>query len=287
VLACAGQILAENESKPSPLAWYDDYAEACKAARQSSQMMVIVFCDDRHPDAYGDYIKHLEGSERFAKAADNFVLCKLPTNFEVVLSAQNEGVDEDNRPRIKLLSHPAFAEMQSRPGIAVLDYTREKSPHYGRVVNIYPFKSRFLPADRLLTMVNLPQGSLTQRTMIFAVLSHPERPASVQGQFAPELADESERHSRHQANIRVQGHHQWESRFHRINARLGRGLTAQEVVAESWPGQDLMEAAEECVHSWRQSSGHWDAVRRRHTVFAFDIKRGGNGIWYATGLFGR
>jgi len=186
-----------------------------------------------------------------------------------------------------LLSHPAFAEMKNRPGILVIDYAHTKSKQYGQVVNLYPFKSRFLGADRLITMMNLPEGSLTQRTMIFAVLSHPERPASVQGKFTRELAEESEYHSRHQANIGVQGHHQWESRFHRINARLGRGLVAQEVVAESWPGQDLVEAAEECVHSWRQSSGHWSAVRSRHPVFAFDIKRGGNGIWYATGLFGR
>jgi len=177
--------------------------------------------------------------------------------------------------------------MGRRPGIVVVDYAHTKSKHYGHVINIYPFKSRFLAAERVVTMMNLPEGSLTQRTMIFAVLTHPERPASAHGKFVRELAEESERHSHHQANIRSQGHHQWESRFHRINARLGRGLTAQEVVAESWPGQDLVDAAEECVNSWRQSSGHWAAVRGRHPVFAFDIKRGANGIWYATGLFGR
>jgi hypothetical protein len=304
LLAGASPILAETES--TRLAWYDDYAEASRAARQSSQMLVLIFCDERHPDAYADYIKHLEGSERFAKAADNFVLCKVPTNFEVVLSEDKkegeksvlkkvdgsqdeaaETVAAAERPRIKLMSHPAFADMNGHPGIAIIDYTREKSQYYGRVVSIYPFKTRFLPAERLLTMINLPEGSLTQRTMIFAVMTHPERPASIQGQFAKELAEESESHSRHQANIRVQGHHQWESRFHRINARLGRGMTAREVVAESWPGQDLVEACEECVHSWRQSSGHWDAVRSRHPFFAFDIKRGGNGIWYATGIFGQ
>lgn len=282
---------AAEESTPTS-AWYTDYAEACRAARLSEQLLLIVFHDPRYPDIYGEYLRSLDTHAKFSQAADRFVLCKLPTDFEVVMppakaaSAQADA-DTQAHPRIKLLSHPAFAEMRNHAGVVVIDYAHTKSPQYGHVVNVYPFKSRFLGPERIVTMMNLPAGSLTQRTMIFAVLSHPEAPASAQGQFARELAEESEHHSRHQANIGVQGHHQWESRFHRINARLGRGLTAQEVVAESWPGQGLVEAAEECVHSWRQSSGHWSAVRSRHPVFAFDIKRGGNGIWYATGLFGR
>jgi hypothetical protein len=269
------------------LPWYTDYAEACRAARLSEQLLLIVFHDPHYAEVYDEYLNSLAKSERFAQACDQFVICKLPTDFEVVLPPADDAPEGTEATRLTLLAHPAFAEMGRRPGVVVIDYAHTRGPHYGHVVNIYPFKSRFLAPDRLVAMMNLPEGSLTQRTMVFAVLSHPERPASVQGKFVPELAQESELHSRHQAQIRVQGHHQWESRFHRINARLGRGLVAQEVVAESWPGQDLVDAAEECVHSWRQSSGHWDAVRRRPAVFAFDIKRGANGIWYATGLFGR
>jgi hypothetical protein len=59
------------------------------------------------------------------------------------------------------------------------------------------------------------------------------------------------------------------------------------VVAESWPGQELVEACVDCVHSWRQSSGHWSAVQGRQRAFGYDIRRGFNGIWYATGIFGR
>lgn len=293
IAGCLSMVAPSQAETSAPkLAWYTDYAEACRAARLSEQLLLIVFEDPRHPDVYAEYIRSLDGNAKLAKAADQFVICKLPTDFEVVLppthkDKNDSSDDQAAHPRIKLLSHPAFAEMHSRPGVVVIDYAHTKSKHYGQVVSLYPFKSRFLGAERLVTMMNLPEGSLTQRTMVFAVLSHPERPASVQGKFTRELAEESEHHSRHQANIGVQGHHQWESRFHRINARLGRGLTAQEVVAESWPGQDMVDAAEECVHSWRQSSGHWSAVRSRHPVFAFDIKRGGNGIWYATGLFGR
>jgi hypothetical protein len=144
-----------------------------------------------------------------------------------------------------------------------------------------------LQRKELLVLLDLPAGSLTQRTLIFAVRTHPELPASTQGELISVLASESESHSQHQANINLQGHHQWESRFHRINARLPAGMLAQEVCAESWPGQGLFEAAIECVHSWRQSPGHWSAVRTQQSYFGYDMKRGRNGVWYATGIFAR
>jgi hypothetical protein len=64
-------------------------------------------------------------------------------------------------------------------------------------------------------------------------------------------------------------------------------MTASEVCAESWPGENLVEAAVECVRCWRLSQGHWSAVRAAHRLFGYDMKRGSNGIWYATGIFGR
>ncbi len=101
------------------------------------------------------------------------------------------------------------------------------------------------------------------------------------------LVKEAESHSQHQARIRLQGHHQWNTRFHRINAKLPAGLTASEVCAESWAGENLVEAAVECVRCWRLSSGHWSAVRGRHRYYGYDMKRGENGVWYATGIFSR
>ena len=123
--------------------------------------------------------------------------------------------------------------------------------------------------------------------MIYAVRIHPEAPASTQGIFHLALAEEAKSHAHHQASIQVQGHHSWDSRFHRINSKLPGNVLAQEVVAESWPNETLVEACVECVNSWRQSPGHWSAVRARHPLFGYDIKRGRNGIWYATGIFGR
>ena len=96
------------------------------------------------------------------------------------------------------------------------------------------------------------------------------------------LCAEAESHSAHQADIRKQGHHNWQTRSQRIAA--GRG-GASEVCAESWENQDLLDSCVDCVASWRQSSGHWNAVRSPQSAFGYDIRRGSNGIWYATGIF--
>src|SRR5207249_167062 len=113
--------------------------------------------------------------------------------------------------------------------------------------------------SELDVMLDLPPGTLTQRTMIYAVRTHPEAPRSAIGLPHHELSRETDSHSTHQADITLQGHHYWNARFDRINAKLG-GLVSREVVAESWPGDSLLEAAIECVRCWRTSGGHWEAV---------------------------
>ncbi|MDE0939549.1 MAG: hypothetical protein OSA43_06300, partial [Pirellulales bacterium] len=76
----------------------------------------------------------------------------------------------------------------------------------------------------------------------------------------------------------------WESRFHRVWAQVG-GKPPVEVCAESWPDESLLTACLGCVHAWRQSAGHWRAVVGNHPFYGYDIRRGKNRIWYATGIF--
>ncbi len=191
-----------------------------------------------------------------------------------------------------MLSHAAFAELRGGGGVAVIDLEHPNTAYYARVVNVLPMtpgKYYRFQAYHVPVLFGLPEGTLTQRTMVFAVRIHPERPASTSTVAEPVLEDEAASHSNYQARICVQGHHQWDSRFHRIIARLsGRGYqysAPREVVAESWPGQNLIDSCIDCVASWRQSPGHWDAVRSVHTSYAYDIQQGRNGIWYATGIF--
>jgi hypothetical protein len=145
---------------------------------------------------------------------------------------------------------------------------------------------RVYDLEQTRVILTLPPGTLTQRTLIYAVRTHPEKPRSAHGRLHPNLGREARWHSGLMARIRRSGHHHWETRFHRINGQIPGGLTATEVAAESWPGQSLLAAAIECVRCWRLSSGHWRAVRASHPYYGYDMKRGSNGVWYATGIFG-
>lgn len=272
----AAWILAALSFAASPdSSWHSDYGDATRQAQDEGKLLLIHFTDDGETAANAKLDAMLD-QEGLRKLAQPLVRLRVQAGASVSVNG---------RP-IKLHADPAFAELNGHLGLAIVDWASKGSRHYGYVVSLYAWeRGRVIAEDRLSVLLGLPRGSLTQRTLIFAVRTHPERPQSTRGQFLPALAGEAERHSIHQASINLQGHHDWDSRFHRINATLPGALAAREVVAESWPGQGLLEAARECVSSWRGSSGHWEAVSGNHPYFAYDMKRGSNGVWYATGIF--
>lgn len=291
-LATAAEPTATPATKTKPAAtnaqaaaanWHDNYADAVRTAIAEKKMLLIYFEGPVGCTFCRRFEKQALTDPAVVAKLDEVVALHLPIDASITSGGK----------QVMLIHHPAFAEMQRCSGVAIMDLTDRESPHFHQVVSVLPFtRSRYSMTDRtsrkaMLTLLGLPAGTLTQRTMIFAVRMHHEAPASAFGKFEPTLAKAARDHSKHQADITNQGHHNWESRFHQISAQLPAGHTAQEVVAESWPGESLVDAAEDCVHSWRQSSGHWGAVRSRQPLFGYDIKRGRNGIWYATGIFGR
>ncbi len=238
----------------------DEYAEAYAKAEQQCRMLVLYFHDKEDGQC-----------RQFEREALNDPTVRAKLRGCVFA-----------RPPLSI----APEALHGRPGVVIIDLTG--SSHHGRVVSAFPLtrKLSYTP-EQMNIILTLPPGSLTQRTLIYAVRVHPERPASTSGTFDPTLAKEAEQHSLHQAMIQRQGHHNWDRRFRRINAALPAGLVACEVCAESWPDENLVEAAIECVRSWRTSGGHWRAVRTACPVYGYDMKRGSNGIWYATGIFGQ
>jgi hypothetical protein len=260
-----------------PIAWQQDYFAAYTLAKQQARMLLIYF--QSLDDAQGKRFDEATWKdEAVCRAARRYVCLRLPLDATIEI---------EDKPQ-KLLAQPAFREMLGRPGLAIIDLAHKDKDHFAHVVSTFPLtaKLQYTP-QQVVAMLDLPPGTLTQRTLIYAVRTHPERPGSADGELHGTLVAEAASHAQHQADIRLQGHHQWETRFHRISAQLPAGLSASEVCAESWPGENLVEAAVECVRCWRLSSGHWGAVRERHRVFGYDMRRGHNGIWYATGIFGR
>jgi hypothetical protein len=279
IVALGREPAATSDGGPSDtetISWCDDYHASLDDA-QAQRRLVLVWLYEPSAALVNVWLdREVFGRPEIqALVRDRFVTVKLPVGVKVASKGE----------QIELLGHPAFAEMRGQPGLVVIDMSDPQSPLFRQVVSVYPFDRGPISADKLAVLADLPRGTLTQRTLIFAVRTHTEQPLSTAGHLSPILTRETENHAWHQAQITLQGHHNWESRFHAINARLPGGLVAREVCAESWPGQNLLEAAEECVHSWRQSSGHWEAVRSHHPLFAYDMKRGANGVWYAVGIF--
>ncbi len=275
----AGWAWYETPATDGPLTWHNDYAKAMDLAERQGKMLFILFtsagdsgndCDNAHRRA----IARPEIQEKLKK----FVRLTLPLDTTIKTGGKD----------VTLLELPTFAEMLGRQGMAIIDFAAKNTSYRGSIVSTFPlYRGRPFTAKQIAVMLDLPPATLTQRTLIYAVRTHPERPGSADGKIREDLTSEAESHSDYQANIRLQGHHRWETRFHRIRARLPAGLTATEVCAESWPGEGLLAAAIECVHCWRLSSGHWQAVRAHHPCYGYDMKRGQNGIWYATGIFGK
>lgn len=278
---CALALLlasAAMAAEPAGPPWQSDYGKAHALAEAQGKMLFLFFYDPKRPELSETFEKQVLGDPNIVARLDNWVCLKLPVDAAITSGGQPQMV----------LKHPAFAEMSQQPGLAVIDYVHRQQPYYGLVVSAFPFlDGRTYSPRETATILDLPPGTLTQRTLIYAVRTHPDHPASTTGRFDPFLANQAESHSRFQALLRRQGHHNWDFRFRLINARLPFGLLASEVCAESWPGQGLLQAALECVRSWRLSAGHWSSVGAPQQVYGYDMKRGNNGIWYATGLFGR
>lgn len=281
--AGASEVVGEPPATALPeVEWLSDYGQAVAAAKREGRMLLVYFCTPGGNAPCNRFRATTLSDPQVRARMANYVCVQVCLHATVPNEAGGEGSE------IRLIHHKAFEEMLGRPGIAIVDYANPETPHYKRVVSTFPITDKlWYTPEKMRVILDLPAGTLTQRTLIYAVRTHPEGPRSTEGDPCADLTQEATEHSRHQAQIRRQGHHFWNVRFQQITQRLPGGLVASEVCAESWPGERLVEAAIECVRSWRSSSGHWGTVRARHERFGYDMKRGGNGVWYATGIFGK
>lgn len=260
----------------SGLEWRTDYNKAYQAAKRSKRMLLINLTSTSTNNVQTSVDNYIATSAALQKKLQNVERLRLPVDAEITV---------DGKPQ-RLLSFAAFAQLHNGPGFVLLDLKNEGTNYYGHAVNVLPYSSGkyyHWQNNSLSVILDLPAGTLTQRTMIWAVRTHPEAPQSTYGSHHPTLANGAASHSSYQANVGQQGHQNFGTRFHQLSGATGGAVS--EVVAESWPGQNMIDSCIDCVRSWRGSSGHWRGVSGRHRAFGYDIRRGRNGIWYGTGIF--
>lgn len=261
--------------------WFADYYAAYRAASEQKRFLLINVtpkaANGSQPNStQSGAEKYIAGNAKVREQMANLVLLRVAADATIAVDGKSQ----------RLLSFPAFAELQGGAGFVLIDLRNSGESYYGYAVSVLPYaggKYYHWRPDYLSVVLSIPAGTLTQRTMIWAVRIHPEGPQSTWGTFHPALASGAMQQASYQANAGVQGHQNFESRYHSLSGAAGGSVS--EVCAESWPGENLIDSCIDCVDSWRHSSGHWQGVSSRHRAFGYDIRRGHNGIWYGTGIF--
>jgi hypothetical protein len=268
-LLCVASAVAEPT-------WFTDYSRAVRQAMKDKKDLVIHFRSDGHLD---EVLK----TEPVQRRLSRFVCLQVPVDYEF------EGR--------RLLDYPALEDMLGKPGLAVVSYSDPERATYEQVISMHPLVTshyRWVPdygAREVAVILDLPAtATLSQRSMMYAIHVHPERPRSIHGMAHHAFLGHAQRHSHRQASAQRQHHADIISVSNQLAGEVGEATSGgSEVVAESWGrvvgGENVLEAAFSCVDAWRHSSGHWGAVSRPHRYFGYDIARGANGTWYATGIF--
>jgi hypothetical protein len=263
-------------AQASKTTWLADYDKATERAVKEKKDLFIVFQEDGDLD---DVLRDAQVAEQLKR----FVCLRLPTSYKY------EGK--------RLLDYPALADMMGKAGMAIVSLHDDKLPTHWQVISAHPLvgsRYRWVPeygVEQVKIILDLPaHATLSQRSMIYAVMVHPEQPQSVYGESAQAFLDHAQRHSQRQASMQNQHHADLIAAWNRMQSEMGASLHGpSEVVAESWGtfvgGENVLEASFSCIDAWRHSSGHWSAVSGRHNYFGYDIARAANGTWYATGIF--
>ncbi len=259
-------------------AWHKDYDQAVDRAIKEKKDLVIVFQSKNELD---DVLQHADVHKRLAR----FVCLKVATAYKY-----------QGKP---LLDYPALEDMMHKPGFVIISYHDDKLATHGHVISAHALAAsryRWAPAygaDQVKLILDLPATcTLGQRSMIYAIRVHPERPQSVSSELHPAFLKHAQTHCQRQAGMQRQHHANLGAAMAALQNQVNIGISgASEVVAESWGrvvgGENVLEAAISCVDAWRQSPGHWGAVARQHRFYGYDIARAANGTWYATGIFAR
>jgi hypothetical protein len=257
------------------LSWHTDYSAAFRDAEAQHRMLLVFFRDEERPAASDKFEKNVLSNKQLNDELIEYVRLVLP------LSAEKPYRIPESAGR--LIDEPSFAHMHRRAGIAIIDMMDRKDKLlFGQVVSAHPFGTSLSETlHGTQAVLRLPRGTLTQRTLTFAVRMHPAGPQSAFGRCNAFLCSQCTVSSRLMSQYGSVGHHDWGNRSAQIGSALGR--SPSEVAAMSGNGS-VVDAAFEIVNQWAGSPTHWGMVASPSAMFGYDMVQGPGG-WYGTGLF--
>jgi hypothetical protein len=271
-----------------PIDWETDYEYAMKTAEQSTRYLLIYLYADggsELPESMAS-LPVIPACREFGTVVldDDFVRSGLAGHVLLKLPMDTKITGEDGTKQ-SIYSLPGFEHMLEHPGLVVVDFANRDTSYYGEVVGILPFLWGDCPtAKQSATFLNLPSGTLTQRTLTYAVRIHPNQPLSSDGKPLPIVVQAATEHALYQAERGILGHQNYGKRSYQVREVLGGG-SPSEICAQSRSGLGLFEGAIACMRLWRNSGAHWSICRRHHTYYGYDMARSKSGAWFAVGFF--
>lgn len=270
---------AENIRRIGDLEWHTSYTNAYRQAKEEHKQLVLFFRDEKDlltaAKLEEDALAKPELKEPLAR------LVRVVINTTTLAPAAKAAKPED-KPA-KLLDYSCFTHMQKQAGLAIVDLVDDKDHLFGKCVSAHPFSSNTLANySTVKIMLELPRGTITQRTLTYVLRTHPEQPASVWGQGDPMLFEQCRSASQLMVNYGSVGHHDWGNRSALVGGHFG--VSPMEV-ASIGGGATLFEAAQSAVNVWRGSGVHWGMMITPNRFFGYDMVQAPNGTWFANGIF--
>lgn len=261
------------------LAWHTDYSAAYRQARTEHKQLLMFFRDEMDLLTAGKLEQEVLSKTELKEPLNHFVRLVLPTT---TLAPLPKDAKPEEKP-VRLLEYTAFSHMHNHAGLAILDLVDEKDHLFGKVVSAHPFSSNTLGSTgSVRVMLELPRGTITQRTLTYVLRTHPEQPVSAWGKGDFILYEQCRIAAQLMANYNSVGHHDWGNRSAFVGSQFG---SSPMEVASIGGGSTLFEAAQSAVNVWRGSGVHWGMMITPNRFFGYDMVQAPNGTWYANGIF--
>ena len=270
---------AENTRQIGDLTWHTEYSTAYRQAKEEHKQLLLFFRDEKDLLTAGQLEQNVLAKPELKGALSKMVRVMIPTT---TLIPVGKDAKPEDKP-VRLLDYNCFAHMQKQAGLAIVDLQDEKDHLFGKCVSAHPFSSNTLTnTGSVKIMLELPRGTITQRTLTYVLRVHPEQPASVWGQGDPMLYEQCRVASQLMVNYGSVGHHDWGNRSALVSSHFGYSPME---VASIGGGSTLFEAAQSAVNVWRGSGTHWGMMITPNRFFGYDMVQAPNGTWFANGIF--
>ena len=149
----------EKASQPvNKIIWETDYPHAMDLANQQRKMLLIFFQDPKNLQSVG--WKTRPGDRGHPAEAARLGLPPLAAGRNGHFGGQGSRSAEAS----------GIAEMLGRPGMAIADFVHADPKLHGFIVSVFPLTAgMFYGPAEMKVILDLPSGTLTQRTLIYAV----------------------------------------------------------------------------------------------------------------------